>query len=219
MSLDNKFDFEAGQGLARILHHVLLSYPTVETLDNLKAHSVAQSWPEFGLSADNTAGRAALTTYLSQWSADKLNELKLDYGQLFFGPGEPNAMPWGSVYLGEQQLLNDRSTLELMAFYKQQGISFELEFTQPLDHIALFFAVIDSLLGQLVLNPDDESVRRTLAVLMQQHMLPWSHRCFELAIEHAQTDFYRGIAHLALDFQQVLAVVFQVIPMPVRLHR
>lgn len=219
MSSDNRFDFEAGQGLARILHNVLLNYPTAEMVDSFNVHGVAETWPEFSHSSDNKAGRAALIAYLSQWSADQLNELKLDYGQLFFGPGEPNAMPWGSVYLGEQQLLNDKSTVELMGFYQQHGISFSLEYKQPLDHIALFFAVIDQLLGLLVVNPNDESVRRTLSVLLQQHMLPWSHRCFELAIEHAQTDFYRGIAYLALDFQKVLAEEFNLVAMSARLHR
>ncbi|RTR38131.1 molecular chaperone TorD [Shewanella canadensis] len=219
MSSDNKFDFEAGQGIARILHNVLLNYPTAEMVQGFKEHCVAVTWPEFGSSSDNQAGRNALAAYLSQWSVMQLDELKLDYGQLFFGPGEPTAMPWGSVYLGEQQLLNDKSTVELMAFYKQNGISFDLEYHQPLDHIALYFAVIDQLLGQLAVNPDDESVRRTLSVLLQQHMLPWSQRCFELAIEHSQTDFYLGIAHLALDFQKVLAEVFRLISMPVRLHR
>ncbi|WP_299797979.1 molecular chaperone [uncultured Shewanella sp.] len=215
----NTFDFQAGQGVARILHNTLLSYPTDELLNSFKQFDVAETWPGFGQSSANQTGRAALSQYLSEYSAERLDELKLDYGQLFFGPEEPKAMPWGSVYLGEELLLNDKSTLELLAFYKQQGIDFELEYNQPQDHIALFFGVIDQLLGLLVVNPDDESVRRTVSVLLQHHMLPWSHRCFELAIEHSQTDFYRGIAHLALDFQTVLAEVFQVIPMPVRLYR
>ena len=215
----NTFDFQAGQGIARILHNVLLSYPTDELLSNFKQYDVVETWPEFGQSQDNQMGKTALSRYLSDYSSERLDELKLDYGQLFFGPEEPNAMPWGSVYLGEEQLLNDKSTLKLLAFYKEQGIDFELAYNQPQDHIALFFAVIDRLLGLLVENPDDESVRRTLSVLLQHHMLPWSHRCLELAIERSQTDFYSGVAYLALDFQKVLAEVFQVIPMPVRLYR
>ncbi len=207
------------QAIARVLHNVLLDYPSEASIDCFAENKLGETWPELTKSDENQQGRALIDGFLAKWNAEQINELKLDYGQLFFGPGEPAAMPWGSVYLGEEQLLNDKSTVALMAFYKANGISFELAHKQPLDHIALFYAVLDQLLGQLTTEPNNKAAQDTLVILMQQHMLPWSGRCLELAIEHAQADFYKGIALLALDFQAELTSEFNIIPVATRLFK
>ncbi|MFC3188157.1 molecular chaperone TorD family protein [Shewanella intestini] len=76
-------------------------------------HTLAQQWPSFH--PDNTAdcaqGKLLLQKYLIQWRAEKITDLKLDYGQLYLGLGEPKAMPWCSVHLGEQGILNGDSTI------------------------------------------------------------------------------------------------------------
>ncbi|WP_394202560.1 molecular chaperone [Shewanella waksmanii] len=207
------------QAIARVLHNTLLSYPSEASIQAFVDDGLAQTWPQLGNSPINQQGRQLLADFINQWSVEQLNDLKLDYGQLFFGPGEPTAMPWGSVYLCEQQLLNDDSTVALMAFYKEHQISFNLEYNQPLDHIALIYAVIDQLLGQLAENPEDKAILEPLVILLQQHLLPWSGRCLTLAIEHAQSDFYKAIAMLAKDFEAQLASHLQVVPMPMRLFR
>ncbi|WP_028773565.1 TorD/DmsD family molecular chaperone [Shewanella waksmanii] len=212
-------EYLALQAIARILHNALLSYPSEALVQTFVDNQLGETWPHLANSEQNQQGRDLLQAFTQQWTVAQLDELKLDYGQLFFGPGEPTAMPWGSVYLGEQQLLNDDSTVALMAFYKQQQISFELEYNQPLDHIALFYAVLDQLLGQLAQEPDNKAALETMVVLLQQHMLPWSGRCLSLAIEHAETDFYKAIALLAADFETQLAKTVNVVPMPMRLFR
>ena len=205
--------------IARLLHNVFLDYPTVESIQYFNDNQLDQSWPILISSEANTQGKILLNKFLSTWLAEQVNDIKLDYGQLYFGPGEPSAMPWGSVYLGEQQILNDQSTIQLINFYKKVGIKFELKYNQPLDHIALFYSAIDLLLQQLLDEPNNTLAKDTLIILLQQHMLPWSGRCHELAIKHAQTDFYRAIALLAQDFESVLAHTMNVVPMPMRLFR
>ncbi|MFC1520464.1 molecular chaperone [Pseudomonadota bacterium] len=207
------------QAIARLLHNVLLDYPTEDSIQYFVSNQLNLTWPALQDSEANKQGKSLLGQFFSQWHPEQINNIKLDYGQLYFGPGEPNAMPWGSTYLGEQQILNDDSTISLMNFYKQLGISFELKFNQPVDHIALFYAVIDQLLQQLIDEPDNKPAKEALMVLLQQHMLPWSGRCHELAIKHAETDFYKGIALLASDFENVLAKTLNIIPMPMRLFR
>ncbi len=220
MTSNNKTEcYLALQAIARVLHNVLLTYPSEASVQNLVDNQLGETWPELANSLHNQQGKSLLNTFIQQWSIEQLNELKLDYGQLFFGPGEPAAMPWGSVYLGEQQLLNDESTVALMAFYKLHQISFDLDYNQPLDHIALFYAVLDQMLGQRAENPNDKAVLDTLVILMQQHMLPWSGRCLTLAVKHAQTGFYKAIALLALDFETELAKTMNVMPIPMRLFR
>ena len=127
-------------------------------------------------------------------------------------------MPWGSVYLSEKQLLNGESTQELMSFYQQQGIEFDLDSNQPVDHIGLFFAVLDQMFGQLAIE-ENEALRSTLVILLQQHLLPWSNRCLSLIQQHAETDFYRGIATLTQAYLDEVCRVLQIVPMPVQLYR
>ena len=219
MQTDPINNYQELQAIARVLHNVFLSYPDEEMINTFVENQLDETWPELTGSETNQQGKKLLNSFFSQWQLEQLTELKLDYGQLFFGPGEPTAMPWGSVYLGEQQLLNDRTTLELMAFYKQHEISFKLDYHQPLDHIGLFYGVIEQLLGMLLLESENQQAKDTLVVLLQRHMLPWSGRCLQLAKTHATTDFYKGIALLAEDFEAVLSNQFKLVPMPMRLFR
>ena len=207
------------QAISRLLHNVLLNYPSEDSIQYFIDNKLNLTWPALQGSEVNKQGKSLLNQFLLQWHPEKINDIKLDYGQLYFGPGEPKAMPWGSVYLCDQQQVNDESTLKLMDFYKQKNISFELEYNQPQDHIALFYAVIDQLLELHLAEPENAHVSETLIILLQQHMLPWSGRCHELAIKHAETDFYKGIALLASDFENVLAKTLNIIPMPMRLFR
>lgn len=216
-------DFAEYQGLARILHHCLIRHPEAELVQGLKDCDVAGSWPTFANRDQNSTGREALAAFLAQCPTDtheaELIELKLDYGQLFFGPGEPNAVPQGSVYLSEEQLLNDRSTMALMDFYQANGVKVDVDYPQPLDHIGLFFAVLDQTFGRLQLETDNQALVRFTQVLLQQHLLPWAHRCFELAQLHSSSDFYRGIALLASDFLLQMQQDFQLLPKETRLYR
>lgn len=223
----SSIDFVEYQGLARILHHCLIRYPEADFIQGLKECDVAGSWPEFGCREQNSTGRQLLGDFLEQWSTDveaaefekAVITLKLDYGQLFFGPGEPTAVPHGSVYLCEEQLINDRTTVELMDFYRAYGVELQLDYKQPMDHIGLFFAVLDQTFGRLQTETDNQALLRFTQVLLQQHLLPWAFRCCELAVEHARTDFYRGIALLTSDFLAQLQQDFQIVALDKRLYR
>ncbi|QQX78977.1 molecular chaperone TorD family protein [Shewanella sp. KX20019] len=219
----NSVDFIEYQGLARILHHCLIRHPEAELVQGLKDCDVAGSWPEFAHREQNIQGREAFAAFLQQWpnddNSEQLIELKLDYGQLFFGPGEPNAVAQGSVYLSEAQLLNDRSTMALKDFYQVHGVDVDMDYPQPVDHIALFFAVLDQTFGRLEVESDNLALIRFTQVLLQQHFLPWAYRCFELALAHANTDFYRGIALLGNDLLLQMQQDFQLVPKETRLYR
>lgn len=219
MSLLTENELLEYQGIARILHNVLFNDPTPELLQSFIEHDVAPSWPEFTASTQESNGRELLSNYLNLWTADKQQALKLDYAQLFYGPGEPNAVPWGSVYLSERQLLNDKSTLALKAFYQQQGISFELDTNQPVDHLGLFFAVLDQMFSLWAQTEDNKALEQSCMVLLQQHLLPWSGRCLELVSEHATTDFYRAIGLLTQAYLAQLTQKLNLLPMTVRLYR
>ncbi|ASJ95304.1 TorD/DmsD family molecular chaperone [Shewanella marisflavi] len=209
------------QAISRVLHHSFIDYPTKDTITFFIENDIAQSWPTFTHSTQNKQGKQLLTEYISQWDDTKLIELKLDYGQLFFGPGEPKAMPWGSVYLGEQGIINDDSTIQLMNFYQKIQVSFNVKDNQPVDHIALFYAVIDQLIEQMLDgdNKNANEAKDALFVILQHHLLPWSNRCLTLAESNACTNFYKGLALLAQDFETQLSQILNIVPIQTRLFR
>ncbi|MBR9729622.1 molecular chaperone [Shewanella intestini] len=210
--------FQELQAIARLLHNQLMEYPTEESIQFLIDNDMDQTWPTLSNRPENQAGRKHLGQFLSQWTPDQLNDTIVDYGDLFFGPSEPKAMPWGSMYLCEEQTLNDKSTLDLMDFYKQYGIEFDLKINQPVDHLGLFYAVIGQLIQQMLEQPDSIA-KQALVILLQKHMLPWSARCLTLAIEHAQSDLYKGIAQLAIDFEKELTEQLGVVILPTKIFR
>ncbi|GLP97096.1 TorD/DmsD family molecular chaperone [Paraferrimonas sedimenticola] len=195
---------EDAQAAAQVLHNVLIYYPSAELMDTFKQNQLGANWPRFNDSEQNRQGRELVHAYLEQYQADQHTQLSLDYGQLFFGPGRPNAMPWGSVYLGEEGILNDDSTTALRRFLKDIGLVYQLERNLPADHIALLFGCIAELLQAILANPDSEQTVQQLIELLQSHVFPWSDRCFSQALEHANSDFFKGLALLAQDLQCTL---------------
>ncbi len=204
------------QGVARILHNVLFFDPSIDLIGSFIAHKSIDSWPDY--SQDESKAKQSINNYLKHWSPEQSLSLKLDYGQLFYGPGDPSAAPWGSVYLSEKQLLNGESTQSLMTFYRERGITFELDSNQPIDHLGLFFAVLDQIFGQLS-EEDNSELTGTCIILLQQHLLPWSDRCLELMHHHAESDFYRGIAELTKCYLDELTKSLQIVPIQAQLFR
>ncbi|GLP97069.1 TorD/DmsD family molecular chaperone [Paraferrimonas sedimenticola] len=219
MTDSNNFDYCAAQGAARVLHNVFLYYPELSFVETLKQNQAAQNWPDLSGSNEYQQGVALLGSFLEQWDESQLQQLKIEYGYSFFTPGEPKVMPWGSLYLGEQQMLNDTSTLELESFYRQYQVEFDLSFNQPADHIALFFAVIDQLLGELGRDPENKMAADALTILLQQHLMPWVHRFFEGIQEHCDSDYYKGMGFLGSDLLSTLSNHLQVVPWKKLLYR
>lgn len=206
------------QGVARILHNVLFFDPSIDLIGSFIAHKSIDSWPDYSHDESELQAKELIKNYLKHWSPEQKLSLKLDYGQLFYGPGDPSAAPWGSVYLSEKQLLNGESTLSLMNFYRERGIRFELGSNQPIDHLGLFFAVLDQIFGQLSEEGNPE-LTGICIVLLQQHLLPWSDRCLELMHHHAESDFYRGIALLTKSYLEQLTKSLQIVPISAQLFR
>jgi len=209
------------QAIANVMHTVLSMYPESDLIDTFKSQNIADSWPRLSNSADELQGLQYLKQYLENWqnTEDELIQLKLDYGQLFFGPGTPQAAPWGSAYTSTSLLLNDRTTVELKAFYTANGIKIDLNTNEPIDHIGLIVAVLAFLLEQMISNAGDSSVKGVMKSLLQDHLLPWGDRCLELAVIHAKTDFFKGFSILFRECFLRLAQIFEITPKSIAIYR
>lgn len=207
--------------LANVLGYLLHQYPERELIDNFKEQQLARTWPVLTSSSNEKQALDELDRALVGWdsSEEHLVELKLDFGRLFFGPGEPIAAPWGSVYLCESQILFDRSTAKLAKFYAEHAIKVDCEKHEPVDHIGLIMVTLAYLFEQLALNPCDEFKHDAAVALLQEHLLPWGYRCLSLAEQNANTPFYRSIAHLAQVYLHTLAEKLGVIVVQRKLYR
>ncbi|MGI5733882.1 TorD/DmsD family molecular chaperone [Escherichia coli] len=104
-----------------------------------------------------------------------LERLQADHLALFVGIGMPKAVPWGSVYLTEENLLLQRSTHALTAFLKSHRIILCTDEQQISDHIGLCLSVLALLLKQWGDYPE-ETTERTIREFLRDHLLPWSGR-------------------------------------------
>ncbi len=208
------FDIEEAAGIAKLLHNVYFAYPSTDFINLLAQNEISKSWHMFASNEDYHLGVSHLSSYLESWNGDKLTELMLDYGDLYFGASMPLALPWGSCWLTEQRLLNDTSTHELLRFYSDHGIELQLDKNQPADHIGIFLSVISQLLT-VMSDPTKESLhlesKQILTLLLSNHLLTWSEPFLQASIDNAKTDFYRGMALLLRDLLHALTTELNIL--------
>lgn len=214
-------DYLTWGAIAKVLHNILYTYPEAPLIDNFKQEELHMSWPQLVDSEYEKLGRTYLAYYLTNWESTEmqLTELKVDYGQLFFGPSDPKAAPWGSVYTGEEQSLNGDSTQKLMAFYKAHNIEIALPRNEPIDHIGLILLTLEYLFAQLAVTPEDKNTLGTCTLLLQHHLLPWADRCLALAEQHATTTFYKGVAILSRIYLSHISQMLGIIKQQTKLFR
>lgn len=63
------------------------------------------------------------------------DQLSVDHATLFLGPFELMAAPYGSVYIEKHRQVMGESTLEVLKFYQEAGLSVDNK--EPPDHIAI----------------------------------------------------------------------------------
>jgi TorA maturation chaperone TorD len=199
------FDANEAAAIAKLLYNVYFVYPTEGFIELLVDSEITKTWYMFADNDQHRTGLHHLAIYLEQWKSEQLTNLKLDYGDLYYGAAMPLALPWGSCWLTEQKLLNDTTTQDLVRFYDTNCISLYLDQHQPADHIGLFLSVISQLLELIAANPDDKEPRNVLTVLLSKHLLTWSDEFMQASIYHAKTDFYIGMAYLLKDLLNAIS--------------
>jgi len=145
-----------------------------------------------------------------------LDVLLVDHRDLFEGPDHVLACPYESVYLSEEHLTFEAQTLNVRAFYNRFGVQAPSLGNEPDDHIGLELSFI-SHLCVLALDANDiadtdaeTAVIASIGDFLEQHLLLWVDGCLNRVIEHATTDFYRGLGHLTRGTVRQLQATFQV---------
>ncbi|MHB8777163.1 MAG: TorD/DmsD family molecular chaperone [Anaerolineales bacterium] len=190
-----------------VLSKVIQSNPEREWMQSLIKEDVFSEFPLEGNNNDIEAGLSLLQTWGREnkngLTDEMLLDLRADYTRLFIGVGKPFAPPWESVYFNEDRMIFQQQTLQVREWYHSYGLEVEKSHKEPDDHIGLELSFLAhlALLGLQALEEKDETKFETCLQAQRQflseHPLKWIQLWSRLVQEHAETDFYRGLAHLS----------------------
>ncbi|MCY4077417.1 MAG: molecular chaperone TorD family protein [Acidobacteria bacterium] len=193
------------QALAyRFLGRCFHAPPSPDWMAALAQDRMFREWPFPSADDDAATGLALLTAFCESWEPAMLGRLTWDFNRLFVGPGEMRAAPWESVYRSKTKLTFQEPTLAVRALYERFGFESPAIHREPDDHLALeldFLAALSALAAEAARDGDGERLATcfsTQQAFLKEHLLAWAPRCLTLVVEHAETDYYRGAARLAL---------------------
>ena len=135
-------------------------------------------------------------------SEEEFKALKHDQLYLFIGTDHVLAPVWESVYFTERHLVFQEQTLQVREWFSRFGLQAERINREPDDHIGLemiFVAHLASLAIQAIDQNDQKYFNEILQAqrdFLFEHLLRWGPAWARLVKQHAETDFYRGLAHL-----------------------
>lgn len=154
--------------------------------------------------------------FRQETTAERFDSLITDYTRLFIGPGKVLAPPWESVYFNEERLVFQEQTLAVRTWYSRFGLAAVNLRKEPDDHIALelFFMAHLAKLGLAAIESQDSpGLDQALAAqrdFLVEHLYRWAPLWGDLVCQHAQTDFYPGVALLVQGALHELAAVFEI---------
>ncbi len=155
------------------------------------------------------AGYRAMRRYLSTPHPSPLTELAVDYTRTFIGHGNNGysaAYPFESVYTSPKRLLMQGARDEVLVAYRAAGLDKQPSWKDGEDHIALELEFMQ-VLGQRALDAlragdEDEPAAQLTSqkAFLEDHLSAWFPLMAADMRKFSKTDFYSGLADLALGF-------------------
>ncbi|PWC23044.1 dehydrogenase [Brenneria roseae subsp. roseae] len=133
------------------------------------------------------------------------------FSVLFEGQGEMQAPPWGSVYLDKDNLLMGDSTARYRDFLQHNQLTFDRLHNEPEDQFGLMLLAL-----ACFLELENESA---VVTLLEEHLLPWSHRYLALLRTNTQSAFYAQLAQITGLFLQEIQHRYALSPREYRIYR
>lgn len=181
--------------LSRVLHDGL----NAEEMAAVTDPEMLAQWP---LPARGSTATGLDLLRESRSEGEDYDDVDSDRLRLFVGPARLKAAPYESVYLSREGLLFEDETIAVRRFYRRFGLQVERLNRDPDDHIGLELNFLATLCLRALdaLEADDPQAASAFidghAQFLDEHLCAWAPQFIERVGEHAQTAFYRGIAHL-----------------------
>jgi len=206
--------------LCGLLGRILYGELDKTWLENLISEDVFTEAPFSAEQAETQRGIELLRRWMGEnhngISNEEFKALKQDHLRLFIGTDRVLAPVWESVYCNEKRLVFQEQTLQVRQWFSRFGLQAKRLYREPDDHIGLelsFIAHLASLALQAMESDDQQTFGQTLQAqrdFLQEHLLRWGPAWAKLVVQHAETDFYRGLAHLTHGALLAMAEFFQV---------
>lgn len=200
---------EVRKFLYDVLRRTYLKEPTQGDIKFVKELVSSDEFPFVSDSPKILEGINQVRDYCSQsdMTSDKVySDLHWDYTRLFIGPYELPSPPWESVYLNKERLLFQEDTLKVRRFYLKYSF-LPVEFGHEADdHLGLeldFMFRLNELALEAMGRGDSNETLQLLKdqrLFLEEHLLKWAPQFVEKVLEHADTDYYRGMAKILEGF-------------------
>jgi TorA maturation chaperone TorD len=142
------------------------------------------------------------------FAADDPEDLLVDYTRLFLGPVDARARPYGSVWLGPDELTMQDTTMAVLALYEEGGFDIAEDFRELPDHIAAELEFLYLLLFKANRSANAEEAAMLAGLrsrLLGEHLGRWVGPFTEAVAAGAQCAFYRELAALTDRFVKLEA--------------
>lgn len=203
-------EFLGGEALfLGLLGKMVLTHPDPKTKNRDWVASLLEQdvFSETPLGAGNEKVRQGMEL-LRGWTAasrgrpldDVLLDLQTDATHLFACVGNILAPPWESVYFNRKRLVNQEQMLQVRGWYRRYGLVVDKFNVESDDHMGLeliFAAHLAGLALEAREAGDEVSCVELVAAqrgFLSEHLLRWGGLWCEQVLQHARTDYYRGIA-------------------------
>lgn len=131
----------------------------------------------------------------------KLEDIELEFFNLFVGVGRSEVLPYASYYLTgflhERPLARLREDLSVLGIERAQGMC------EPEDHIGIIFEVMGGLASGRLPAPAGTDRR-----IFEQHLQNWASRFFTDLELAKSAKFYRTVGRLGHAFMEIEAEAF-----------
>lgn len=142
---------------------------------------------------------------------EEIQSLRSEQFMLLTGVGRAIAPAWESIYLSREHLIFQEQTIQVRRWYARFGLQFERLNNEPDDHIGIELSFIAHLAGlalEALADGDEARLNELLQSqrdFLSEHLLRWAPAWVNLMLEHARSDYFRGLALLTQGVLQAAA--------------
>lgn len=189
-----------------LLGRALYGDPDKAWLESLISEDVFAEVPFGAQQAEVKSGLECLQGWAAEnrmgISEAQFKALTNDQLYLFIGTDKVLAPVWESVYFNENRLVFQEQTLQVREWFSRFGLQIERLNKEPDDHIGLELSFVANLASLALQALEEQDLQKYEAILqaqrdfLSQHLLRWGPSWARLVVKHAQTGYYRGLAHL-----------------------
>ncbi|MCM3691870.1 TorD/DmsD family molecular chaperone [Neobacillus niacini] len=205
--------FHAREFAYDILRRFFIEEPSREYVKLFIQRNMIDLFPFQEESEEIRTGVKKIKDYLAVYNPGMIDQhyenLHWDYTKMFIGPFEILASPWESVYVRKDKLLFQQTTMDVRNLYKKYGfqagelnieaddhIGLEIDFLYHLNQLAIESAESQSATAL----QEIQYLLREQKLFIENHLAEFVPALVSKIGEHADTDFFRGMAILLQYF-------------------